>query len=78
MRAGGGDIAKLKAACEKRGRDFSEITLALFMPPLDEGEVNKRIAEGYSEMIFGVAAEDRDSVLVQLDKISEFADSIRR
>ena len=77
-RAGGGDIAKLKAACEKRGRDFSEITLALFMPPLDEGEVNKRIAEGYSEMIFGVAAEDRDSVLVQLDKISEFADSIRR
>jgi probable F420-dependent oxidoreductase len=77
-RAGGGDIELLKAACAKRGRDFSEITLGLFMAPMDESAANQRIAEGYSEMIFGVAAEDRDSVLTQLDKIARFANTIRR
>jgi probable F420-dependent oxidoreductase len=77
-RAGGGDIAMLKAACDKRGRDFSEITLGLFMPPRDEAEINQLIAQGYSEFIFGVAAEDRDTVLNQLDEIATFAEIIRR
>jgi probable F420-dependent oxidoreductase len=76
-RAGGGDIEMLKAACNRRGRDFSEITLGLFMAPMDEAELNERIAEGYTEMIFGVPAADRDSVLVQLDQIAELADKIR-
>ncbi|MFT4560494.1 MAG: putative F420-dependent oxidoreductase [Gammaproteobacteria bacterium] len=76
-RAGGGDIAKLKEACEKRGRNFSEITLGLFMAPQDEAKANGWIAEGYSEMIFGVAATERDAVLSQLDAIAEFANVIR-
>ncbi len=77
-RAGGGNVAALKSACERRGRDFSEITLGLFMAPMDEGEAHESIAEGYTEMIYGVAAEDRDSVLTQLDRIAEFADKIRK
>jgi probable F420-dependent oxidoreductase len=77
-RAGGGDIASLKAACDKRGRDFSEITLGLFMAPRDEAEINQRVSEGYTDFIFGVAAEDRDAVLTQLDQIAAFADIIRR
>ena len=77
-RAGGGDIASLKAACDKRGRDFSEITLGLFMAPRDEAEINQRVSEGYTDYIFGVAAEDRDAVLTQLDQIAAFADIIRR
>jgi probable F420-dependent oxidoreductase len=76
-RAGGGDIEMLKAACDRRGRDFSEITLGLFMAPMDEAELNERIAEGYTEMIFGVPATDRDSVLAQLDRVAELADKIR-
>jgi probable F420-dependent oxidoreductase len=76
-RAGGGTIDMLKAACERRGRDFSTITLGLFMAPMDEAEINARIAEGYTELIFAVPAEDRDSVLGQLDRIADFADKIR-
>lgn len=76
-RAGGGDIATLKAACEKRGRDFSEITLGLFMAPREEAEIAQRIEQGYTEFIFGVAAEDRDAVLEQLDQIAAFAELIR-
>jgi probable F420-dependent oxidoreductase len=77
-RQGGGNVAALKAACDRRGRDFSEITLGLFMAPLDEGEAHESIAEGYTEMIYAVAAEDRDSVLAQLDRIAEFATKIRK
>ena len=77
-RPGGGNVAALKAACDRRGRDFSEITLGLFMAPLDEVEAHESIAEGYTEMIYGVAAEDRDSVLAQLDRIAEFATKIRK
>ncbi|MFP6780661.1 MAG: LLM class F420-dependent oxidoreductase [Gammaproteobacteria bacterium] len=76
-RAGGGDIATLKAACEKRGRDFSEITLGLFMAPREEAEIAQRVEQGYTEFIFGVAAEDRDAVLEQLDQIAAFAELIR-
>ena len=76
-RAGGGDIEMLKAACDRRGRDFSEITLGLFMAPMDEAELNARITEGYTEMIFGVPAADRDSVLAQLDQIADLAEKIR-
>ena len=48
------------------------------MAPLDEVEAHESIAEGYTEMIYGVAAEDRDSVLAQLDRIAEFATKIRK
>ncbi|MDP6184525.1 MAG: LLM class F420-dependent oxidoreductase [Gammaproteobacteria bacterium] len=77
-RPGGGTIEMLKSACEKHGRDFSEITLGLFMAPTDEAEANARISEGYTDMIFAVAAEERDSVLVNLDRIADFATKIRR
>ena len=60
-RDGGGNVTMLREACEKRGRDFSEITLGLFMAPNDEAELNARIAEGYREMIFGVPAAGREA-----------------
>lgn len=77
-RAGGGNIKALKAACERRGRDFSELTMALFMAPLDESEAHECIAEGYTELIYNVAPEDRDSVLRQLDRIAAFANKLRQ
>ena len=77
-RAGGGNVKALKAACERRGRDFSELTLGLFMAPLDESEAHGCIAEGYTELIYNVAPEDRDSVLRQLDRIAAFASKLRQ
>jgi len=76
-RDGGGNVTMLREACEKRGRDFSEITLGLFMAPNDEAELNARIAEGYREMIFGVPAAERDVVLARLDEIAAIAEKIR-
>jgi len=76
-REGGGSIDMLREACERRGRDFSEITLGLFMAPTDQAELNTRVAEGYREMIFAVPAEGRDTVLARLDEIAECAEKIR-
>ncbi len=76
-RPGGGNVEALKAACERRGRDFSEISLGLFMAPLDETEAHECIAEGYSELIFNVAPEDQDSVLRQLDRVAALANKLR-
>jgi probable F420-dependent oxidoreductase len=76
-RAGGGSIEMLREACEKRGRDFSDISLGQFMAPLDEKEITAAISEGYSEMIFAVPSEDRDTVLKKLDEIATFAETVR-
>lgn len=76
-RDGGGNVTLLREACEKRGRDFRDITLALFMAPNDEAELNERIGEGYREMIFGVPAAARDVVLARLDEIAAIAEKIR-
>lgn len=77
-RAGGGNIEALKVACERRGRNLSEITLGLFMAPLDESESHACIAEGYDELIYNVAPENHDSVLRQLDRIAELANKLRK
>ncbi len=76
-RDGGGNVTLLRQACEKRGRDFAEIALGLFMAPNDEAELNARIEEGYREMIFGVPAAGRDVVLARLDEIAAIAEKIR-
>lgn len=76
-RPGGGSIEMLRAACEKRGRDFNEIDLAMFFAPLDEGQISEALEEGYSEMIFPIPSDGRDTVLAKLDEIAAFSAKIR-
>jgi probable F420-dependent oxidoreductase len=76
-RAGGANLDQLRAACDKRGRSFDDITLALFFPPLDEGEARAQIELGYSELIFGLPSESADRVLPVLDDIAALADKLR-
>ncbi|MGR8920981.1 MAG: LLM class F420-dependent oxidoreductase [Gammaproteobacteria bacterium] len=76
-REGGGTIDQLKAACAERGRDFDDITLALFFPPLDEAGAREQIAQGYSHLVFGLPSESREQVLPALDEIAALADRLR-
>lgn len=76
-RAGDASIEQVRAACEARGRNFEDLTLALFFAPTDEGELRERIAEGYSELIFGLPSEPADVVLPELDRIAALADKVR-
>ena len=76
-RAGGANIDQVREACEKRGRSFGDITLALFFPPMDEGEAREKIELGYSELIFNLPSEGADKVLPVLDDIAALADKLR-
>ena len=76
-RPGGATVEMLRQACEKRGRNFDEITLAMFFAPLEEQPIEEAVADGFSEMIFPLPAEDRDTVLAKLDEIAEFSRKIR-
>jgi probable F420-dependent oxidoreductase len=76
-RAGDADIEQVRAACEKNGRSFEDITLALFFPPTDDEGLSSQIELGYSEFIFGLPSAGSDEVLPVLDDIAALAEKVR-
>lgn len=76
-REGGGNAQLIEAACARLGRPRAQITLALFYAPMDETEARGRLAEGYTDFIFGVPSAGPDEVLPVLDKISTLAARLR-
>ncbi len=76
-REGDASIEQLRAACDKRGRPFDDITLALFFPPMEESALREQIAHGYSEFVFPLPSEGADTVLPVLDEIAALADKVR-
>ena len=77
-RAGEGSIEKLKQACKDKGRNFDEITLALFFAPMEVSEAQQSIEDGYSHLVFALPSEGRDKVLPVLDAVAELANKLRR
>lgn len=76
-RAGGADLAGLRAACARRGRRFEELALALYYAPEDEAQCREHLAEGWQELIFAVPSATADTVLPKLDQIAELARRLR-
>ena len=74
---GSGNMERLKAACEKRGRDFNDVTLALFGAPADEDQARGRMDQGFSEMIFGIPPADADATLPRLDELAKLVEKLR-
>ena len=75
---GSGNMERLKAACEARGRKVSDITLALFAAPPSIDPLRGRIEQGFDELIFNVDSESPDQVLPKLDKLAKLAEAARR
>lgn len=76
-RAGGADLAGLRAACARRGRRFEELALALYYAPREESECRAHLAEGWHELIFAVSSAPADTVLPELDAIADLARRLR-
>ncbi|MEX2489006.1 MAG: LLM class F420-dependent oxidoreductase [Pseudomonadales bacterium] len=74
---GSGGIANMKEAAEKRGRRFEDITLALFGAPNDAEQLNGRIEQGFSELVFGLPQGNRDEVLATLDQYAKLVETAR-
>ncbi|MCZ6869799.1 MAG: LLM class F420-dependent oxidoreductase, partial [Gammaproteobacteria bacterium] len=74
---GSGNMERLKAACDKRGRDVDDVTLALFGAPADEDQARGRMDQGFSEMIFGLPPADADTNLPRLDELAKLVEKLR-
>lgn len=75
--SGSGAMDNLKKACEVRGRDVDSVTLALFGAPMDLDQLNRRIEQGFTELIFGLPQGEADVVLPVLDKLANLAETCR-
>ena len=76
-RGNGEDLARLRAACERRGRRFEDLQVALFYAPEDESDCAAYALQGYSELIFALPSGDREAVLPKLDQIASLAARLR-
>jgi probable F420-dependent oxidoreductase len=74
---GSGNMERLLAALEKRGREVSDITLALFGAPADEEQARGRIGQGFSELIFGLPPASADENLPRLDRLAGLVEKLR-
>jgi len=74
---GSGAMEKLQQACSARGRDASDITLALFGAPDDKSQLQGRIEQGFNELIFSLPAGPAEKVLPLLDTYAELAADCR-
>jgi probable F420-dependent oxidoreductase len=74
---GSGNLERLKAACEKRGRRVEEITIALFGAPTDVDALRGRIDQGFDELIFNLPSEPADKTLPRLDEIAKAVRAVR-
>jgi hypothetical protein len=75
--AGHGGMENLRAACDKRGRAFDSVTLALFGAPTDPDQLAGRIDQGFTELIFGLPQGTPDQVLTRLDELTLLVEKFR-
>jgi probable F420-dependent oxidoreductase len=75
--AGEGNIERLRTACAKRGRDFGDLTLALFGAPPDAERLRGRMSQGFTDFIFNVPSESADAVLPRLDRLAALCGELR-
>ncbi len=74
---GSGGMAALKEALEERGRDFDSITRALFNAPNDLEQLQGRIGQGFTELIFGLPQDEPVKVLKALDQYAELVQQVK-
>lgn len=65
---GSGNMERLKAALDAKGRRVEDIDLALFGAPPDAAQVAGRIGQGFDHVVFGLPVGTADEVLGVLDR----------
>ncbi|MGH8596760.1 MAG: LLM class flavin-dependent oxidoreductase, partial [Gammaproteobacteria bacterium] len=72
----GDAVHDLRAACDKQGRSFGDVTLALMDAPWDAGEAAGFLEQGYSKLIF-LVPPDSCNIEADLDRIGAVAARLR-
>lgn len=68
---GSGNMEKMQAALEKRGRRVSDLEIALFGAPTDIDQLKGRIEQGFDHLVFTLPPDPADLTLPRLDKIAK-------
>ncbi|MCY4014571.1 MAG: LLM class F420-dependent oxidoreductase [Gammaproteobacteria bacterium] len=74
---GSGNMERLKAALEAKGRKVEDLDLALFGAPPDAAQVRGRIGQGFDHVTFGLPASTADEVLPALDRYAAVVDEVK-
>jgi probable F420-dependent oxidoreductase len=74
---GSGNMEKLRAALEKKGRKVEDLDLALFGAPVNADQLKGRIEQGFDHLIFSLPDADAEVVLPLLDKLAGVIETVR-
>lgn len=74
---GSGNMERLKAALEAKGRSVEDLDLALFGAPPDAAQVSGRIGQGFDHVTFGLPSGDADAVLPLMDRYAAVIAEVR-
>ena len=72
----GDAVHDLRKACDKQGRNFADVSLALMDAPWDAGEAGGFMTQGYSKLIF-LVPPDSGSIETSLDRITRVMTQLR-
>ena len=74
---GSGNMARLEAALEAKGRRVQDLDLALFGAPPDASQVAGRIGQGFDHAMFSLPAATADEVLPLLDRYASIVADVK-
>lgn len=75
---GSGNMERLRAALDAKGRSVEDIALALFGAPPDAEQLTGRIAQGFDHAIFPLPAAAAEKVLPALDRYAAVVAEVKR
>jgi len=70
-------MESLQKACESAGRDFSDLTNAIFAPRAKIENCEPLIEMGFSDLAFSLPSVSEDEALPLLDRYAELAERLR-
>jgi hypothetical protein len=74
----GDPLVDIKAACEKVGRNASEVTTILFGAPREQSVLEDYTARGCAGFIFLIPPEQSENWISILDEIKQLRDAVNR
>ena len=74
---GSGNMERLQAALDAKGRKVEDLDLALFGAPPDAERLAGRIDQGFDHVIFSLPSEQEDNVLPLLDRYANVVAEVK-
>ena len=74
---GSGNLERMEAALNDKGRQLRDLDMALFGAPTDTDALRGRMAQGFDHLIFNLPSVGTDEALTRLDRLAALAQSMR-